>query len=118
MKVEGDSRSIRSCEERLPPETFRKFSLWPLYPGANPTLVTPRWQPSIASLSGANGQEVLQPCLAAKMTILLGAQLIRQAILGQVDVVIRQDGIFADRPLESAALDQSLGQITSRAHLV
>src|SRR5436309_11183029 len=98
MKPEGDSKSMRSRAEILPLETCHKSSSWSRCPGVSPTSTMQRLETSRALRSHLNSQEILQPRLTPKMTILLGAQLIRQPVRREVDVVVSQDGVLFDRP--------------------
>src|ERR1700757_5039984 len=61
--------------------------------------------------SAATSNLFLQPGLAAKMAILLSAQLIRKPPRRQFYVVVGEDGILGNVALELTAFDQSLRQV-------
>src|SRR6266513_1739025 len=67
--------------------------------------------------SAAASDFFLQPDLAAKMAILLGAQLVRKSARRQFYVVVCEDGVLGNVALELAAFDQSLRQVAAVTHL-
>ncbi len=52
------------------------------------------------------------------MTVLLGAQPVRKTVRRKVHIIVRDDGVLPDIPLEPAALDKALGQVSLLAHLI
>src|SRR5437588_9485519 len=61
---------------------------------------------------------VFQPCFAAEMTVLLGAEAIGHTVRWQLDVGISNDRIFIDVALEFATLDDAFGLGTFCAHFI
>ena len=59
--------------------------------------------------SDGNREQLLEPRLAAEVTVLLRAQPVGDTSGGQVDVVVGEHLISADVPLAVATLDQALG---------
>src|SRR5262245_16486048 len=54
---------------------------------------------------GGGTKQILQPCFAAEMVVLFGAQPICQAISREFDILIANHSIFADVALELATPD-------------
>src|SRR6267142_3244949 len=99
-----------------PPQKMTTFTRTPPQspPGSSAHLGRRRGRPPAPSL-----REVLfEPGLAAEVPVLLGAQRVGDSPLGQLDVGVGQHLVPGDVARQLASLDQPLGEIAARAHLL
>src|SRR6185437_10773387 len=85
---------------------------------APPTRSLPSRSGCRASRRQWAGEQIIEPAFATEMAVLLGAQPVGQSPAGKLDVGVAQRLVLGDVPLEPAALDESLGQVLLRTHLI